>query len=174
MQEKTLPLVLAKKTYLFSLTLVSLSSFLIPFLLGHPQLLVGTLVNAALLFSALYFEKKFIYPIIFFPSLAVLSRGLIFGPLTPFLFLMLPFIWLGNFILVFIFQRLYLFNFNFWFCLLLSSLTKAVFLYSITLLLFNFQLLPKLFLTTMGVIQFITAISGGVLVFFCHKLIKKI
>ncbi|MBU0627442.1 hypothetical protein KKG31_04880 [Patescibacteria group bacterium] len=53
-----------------------------------------------LVLSALNLKKYAILPIILLPSLAVLARGLIFGPFTIFLLYMIPAIWLGNFLLV--------------------------------------------------------------------------
>ena len=58
----------------------SFIAFFIPFFIGHPQLLVGTMVNAALILSGVYLKRNFLLPVIFMPSIAVLSRGLIFGP----------------------------------------------------------------------------------------------
>ena len=85
MKNQSLPIVLDNKAILLTFTIVSFLAFAVPFSLGHPQLLVGTLVNACLFLSAIFLPKKLIYPLIFFPSLGVLTRGIIFGSLTPFL-----------------------------------------------------------------------------------------
>ena len=93
-----------------SVIIFSALCFAVPFLIGHPQLFVGSVVNAALVFAALHFKKYQILPIIILPSLAVATRGLVFGPFTIFLVYLIPFIWLGNMALVwgikyFSFQR---------------------------------------------------------------------
>jgi hypothetical protein len=153
---------------------LSFCSFAIPFSLGHPQLLVGSLVNAALFLSALLLPQRLFLPIIFFPSLAVLSRGLIFGPLTPFLIYTIPFIWLGNFLLIVSFKKIIAVSqANFALSIISASILKMTFLYLSASLLFKLSLLPKLFLTTMGPVQGITALTGGLIAFVVFKTIKK-
>jgi len=81
-KNKTTSLTLiSEKTLFLGLAVLS---FLIPFSLGHSQFLTGTLVNTFLFLAALFLPKRLLWPLIFLPSLAVLSRGLIFGPLTVF------------------------------------------------------------------------------------------
>jgi len=151
---------------------LSLAVFIIPFSLGHWQFLTGSLVNACLFLSALVLSRKNSWPVIVLPSLAVLSRGLIFGPLTIFLVYLLPLIWLGNFVLVYLFGK-FLPSLKFPLSILLASLGKALLLFSFTFLLFGFGILPKLFLTTMGVNQFITAVLGGFLAWVIYKFLNK-
>jgi len=143
--------------------------------MGHPQLLVGTAVNMALILSSLYLKRNFLLPIIFIPSIAVLSRGLIFGPFTIFLLYFIPFIWIGNFILALFFKGLYLKKkTNYFITLLSGSFTKAFFLFLIALLLFKLNLIPEIFLKTMGILQFTTAILGGMAAFAIIKSREKI
>ena len=143
-------------------------SFAVPFALGHSQMMTGVLVNAALFASAMLLPRRLFWPIILFPSLAVLSRGLIFGPLTSFLVYFLPFIWLGNLSLILIFKKTYD-RFGFPISALFASVGKSIFLFSFAKLFFNFHLVPRLFLTTMGIIQLATALSGGLLAFLFFK-----
>lgn len=143
-------------------------SFATPFALGHSQMITGVLVNAALFASAILLPRRLFWPIILFPSLAVLSRGLIFGPMTPFLVYFLPFIWLGNLSLILIFEKTYN-RFGFLFGALFASVGKSIFLFSFAKLFFNFHLVPHLFLTTMGVNQFLTALFGALLAFLFFK-----
>jgi hypothetical protein len=107
-----------------------------------------------------------IYSIIFFPSLAVLSRGLIFGPATPFLAFTIPFIWLANSLLVFVFKKISQLEGNYWLAVGSASLLKCLFLYGVTLVLVNLKIIPKVFLTSMGVFQLATALIGGTIAFF--------
>ncbi len=174
-QEKnTLPISLSPVLSKYIFLVLSFCSFAIPFLLGHPQLLVGSLVNAALFLSAIFLPQKLFLPIIFFPSLAVLSRGIIFGPLTPFLIYTIPFIWFGNFLLVLSFKKFFtLSKKKFSFSILSASILKMTFLYFSASVLFKLSLLPKLFLTTMGLIQGVTALTGGLIAFVVVKSLKR-
>ena len=142
---------------------LSVSSFVIPFVLGNSQFVTGLLVNTALFASVALLPKKFFWPIIVLPSLGVLSRGLVFGPLTPFLFYFLPFIWLGNLGLVMVFKKTSS-RLGYSLGVLLASLAKFLLLFAFANLMFRFNLVPRLFLTAMGINQLITACLGGFLV----------
>jgi hypothetical protein len=138
--------------------------FFVPFLIGHPQWLVGILVNAALVLSALNLRRWLLLPVIMLPSIAVLSRGLVFGPFTQFLIYMIPCIWLGNAIYVYCFKRLRVEEkMNAFTVLVIGSAAKASVLFVAALLLHSFGLLPVLFLSSMGLFQLWTALAGGTL-----------
>ncbi|MFC1769212.1 hypothetical protein ACFLZX_05605 [Nanoarchaeota archaeon] len=148
--------------------------FFIPFLMGHPQLLVGTLVNASLILGSLNLKSHKLLPVIILPSIGVLSKGAIFGPFTIFLLYMVPFIWIGNFILVFAFKKFNLqLKLNKWLTLLIGAAMKTAFLFIIALVLVKLDILPPIFTTTMGLFQFYTAILGGILALGIHGLKKK-
>jgi hypothetical protein len=144
------------------LPLLTFFSFAIPFFLGHSQIVTGIVVNALLFYSASVNKGKFYWPIILLPSLAVLSRGVIFGPMTIFLLYFLPFIWLGNILMVYLYHRF--FNKGNILSIFFSSIAKFIFLYFIAQIFFNFQIVPKIFLQTMGLNQLLTALAGGLLV----------
>ncbi len=148
-----------------------LIGFLVPFTLGHPQELVGIIVNATLILGAIEIGPVWrVAPLLFAPSLGVLARGLIFGPFTPFLIIMLPFIWTGNAILVFGFRELYRKRrINYGITLGISALVKSGFLFLSAFVLVSASILPVLFLTAMGITQLFTALTGGVLAFGLHK-----
>ncbi len=148
-----------------------LVGFLVPFTIGHPQLLVGALVNATLVLGAVELgSARKIVPLLFAPSLGVLARGLIFGPFTPFLAVMLPFIWLGNAILVFGVREFYRKRkVNYGITLGVFSAAKAGFLFSVAFVLVSATILPPVFLAAMGSIQLITALVGGIAAFGLHK-----
>jgi hypothetical protein len=147
--------------------ILSLAGFLVPLFLGHPQILVGVIVNAALIIAALHLKGYRSLPIILMPSLGVLCRGIIFGPYTPHLLYMIPFIWFGNFLLVFSFKN---FKFNYWLNLAIGTVLKAGFLFTIALIFYKLGLLPVIFLTAMGILQVITAVLGGILAFGYEKI----
>jgi len=168
---------LAYKTELFEIVLYTAVSFFLPLMVGHPQIIVGILVNALLITSALNIKGYKLLPVIIAPALGALSRGILFGPFTVFLLYMIPFIWVGNAILVFTFKALNLNKkLNYWITLLIGSITKAAFLFGIAYILFKLNLVPVIFLTAMGIFQFYTAILGGIVAFgfqyvkkHCHR-----
>lgn len=154
--------------------LYSLAGFFLPFMLGHPQWLVGTIVNAMLISGALTVRGYKLLPIILLPSLGVLAAGLIFGNFTVFLLYLIPFIWMGNAVLVGAFK---FFNvhkrWKYFPTLIIGSVTKAGFLFAAAFALYHLGLVPVVFLTAMGWLQLLTALSGGVLAFGFEK-VKRI
>ena len=121
----------------------------LPFVTSN-QIITGTLVNFLLFVT----PKKYVWPVIVFPSLAVLARGIIFGPLTPFVYYFIPFIWVGNYVLVKVFNKTN--------SVLISAIVKAGILYIGANVFVIFKIAPKVFLTSMGIMQLITAVLGGI------------
>lgn len=165
---------LSRKHRALEFSLCVIAAFSVPFFIGQPQLIVGTIVNAALILSALHFKNYKVMPVILLPSLAVLMRGLIFGPFTYFLIYTIPFIWMGNSALVYVIKRLYLgagWNKNL--ALAISICAKVLILYLSATLLIRFGVLPKVFAISMGVLQLYTAVAGSLVVllleFFQNK-----
>jgi len=164
----TLSLPLINSTEKLVFTGLSFLSFIVPFSLGHPQWLVGTIINASLFLAAIFLPKKFFVPLIILPSLGVLGRGIIFGPFTSFLIYFLPFIWLGNLILILFFKRLYKkfdkkLYLNYFLSVFCAAAVKFLFLMAIANLYFKFHLVPAVFLQAMGINQLLTALAGGII-----------
>jgi hypothetical protein len=178
----SLPLINSTETLVF--TGLSFLSFIVPFSLGHPQWLVGTIINASLFLAAIFLPKKFFIPLIILPSLGVLGRGIIFGPFTLFLIYFLPFIWFGNLILILVFKMLYkkfdsrrtfvllhpslrsgnkLYYLKFFLSVFCAAAVKFLFLMAIANLYFKFHLVPAVFLQAMGISQLLTALAGGII-----------
>lgn len=165
MEYKSSKKLLVKTSYIYEhleFFLYSFVCFFAPFLIGHPQLLVGTLVNATLILAAINLPLKKVLPIILLPSLGVLSRGLLFGPFTIYLIYIIPFVWIGNFILVCTFRKL---NVNRWLILFSGSILKTIFLFVSVFILVKFAILSPIFLTAFGIFQLYTALLGGALAF---------
>lgn len=139
-------------------------SFSVPLFFGHPQLVVGTVVNAILFTSTVKLSKKELLPIILLPSIGALSRGILFGPFTPFLLYFMPFIWIGNYLLISVFVKLQK-VFPSLFRVFVSAAIKALFLFLAANVYFRLNLVPQMFLKAMGIVQFITAMLGGFLAF---------
>ncbi len=149
----------------------SAAGFFIPFFMGHPQIVVGILVNSFLISSSLKLRDYKILPVVLMPSLGALSRGLLFGPYTPFLLYMIPFIWLGNYLLVFAFRQFKLKKkLNYWITLVIGIFLKSGFLFIAAYALYSFGAVPAVFLTAMGVMQAATAFGGGVAAFGYEKI----
>ncbi len=162
------------KAELIELLLYTAICFFLPLFVGHPQIVVGIMVNAMLITAALNVKGYKLLPVVIAPSLAVLSRGIIFGPFTIFLIYMVPFIWIGNIIIVYAFKEMNLHRkVNKWLTILAGSLAKALFLFAAAFLLVLLNIIPTLFLTTMGLFQFYTAIAGGIIALGVHEAKKK-
>lgn len=172
MEGKTLSLTLPINLSVIASALIffvlSVLSFTIPFSLGHPQWLVGTIVNTSLFLAVIFLPQKYFLPLTVFPSLGVLARGIIFGPLTFSLVYFLPFIWLANLILIVTFKRLFLYI-KYLPSVFFSATIKFLFLYAIANIYFEFHVVPKIFLQTMGIAQLFTALAGGIISFIIFK-----
>ncbi|HPN54666.1 MAG TPA: hypothetical protein PLB52_01910 [Candidatus Moranbacteria bacterium] len=154
--------------------LFAMAAFLLPFTMGHPQIVVGVVVNALLFLAAFNLKKYKILPVVLLPSLAVLSRGLIFGPFTYFLIYTIPFIWMGNLFLVASLKYLYFAKkLNKYFSLVASIAIKVSVLYFPTILLIKSGILPQAFAVSMGAFQVYTALAGCILALILQKAIKS-
>ena len=88
---------------------------------------------------------------------------------------MIPFIWIGNAILIYSFKALNLNKkLNKWITLIIGSIAKAAFLFAIAYLLVSLKIIPVIFLTAMGIFQLYTAILGGIIAFGFQYLKKKV
>lgn len=165
-QEKilSLPLELSSLSAGIIFISMSLASFFVPFALGHPQWLVGTIVNACLFLGAAYLPKKYFIPLAVLPSLGVLARGLVFGPLTLFLVYFLPFIWLGNLVLILSFKR---------FGFIGAACAKFLFLFLLANIYFRLSVVPAVFISLMGLNQLATALSGGLIALLILKICPR-
>jgi len=147
------------------MVVLSMIGFFLPFVLGHPQILVGIIINASLILGATYLKGHKILPLILLPSVGVLTAGILFGTYTSFLLYLIPFIWLGNAVYVYVYKY---FNVtehklkNNFLGLGIASIAKAALLFGVTFLLVQFAIVPSVFLTAMGLLQLTTALIGGV------------
>lgn len=132
------------------------SAFLIPAIFSAPQLITGTLVNALLLIASMRLSKKEILPVFVLPSLGALTHGILFGSQTMFLYYFLPFIWLSNYTYIFVYSGQ-----NTVLRIFLSSFAKYFVLVIAVKIYFTNGIVPAIFVSSMGVIQLITAICGG-------------
>ena len=160
----------SKVQEVIEIVIFSLLSFFIPVLIGHPQVFVGVLVNAFITRITLVSKGRRYLPVILFPALGALVRGILFGSFTMYLVYLLPFIWMSNYILVFVIKNSIRRKVSFVVTVFISSFLKAGALFIPTLILFQLSVVPKMFLTNMGIIQFFTALIGVTGAFFVTRL----
>ncbi|MCX6771395.1 MAG: hypothetical protein NTX79_05050 [Candidatus Micrarchaeota archaeon] len=140
----------------------SIIAFSLPFLLGHEQLLVGSVVNCALVLAALNLRGARLLPVIILPSIGAYLAGLVFGVASSALLYMIPFIWLGNAVLVLGIKHFVLDKRqNRVAALGIGATAKAAFLFLSALALLSFSMVPASFLAAMGIFQLATALAGG-------------
>jgi hypothetical protein len=149
------------------------ASFFIPFFISGPQLLTGTIVNALLFLFVSQLSSKKILPMVILPSIGAVLNGVLFSKFTVFLLYFLPFIWIGNYVLILSFRSL-LKTRSFFISAVGSSLIKCSILFIIALFFTQYKIVPTIFLQLMGVFQLVTALLGGMIAWaIYHFSIKK-
>jgi len=157
------------------MAIYSVIAFSLPFLLGHEQLLVGSAVNCALVLAALNLKGARLLPVIILPSIGAYFAGLLFGVASPALLYMIPFIWVGNALLVLCIKYFVLADkkTNSMAALGIGATTKnmtvlgigatakAAFLFISAFALLTFGMVPVAFPAAMGIFQLATALLGG-------------
>ncbi len=138
--------------------------------LFQEQAVTGSIVNATLFISTALLGIKAGILIGLIPSLIALSVGILPLVLAP----IIPFIMLGNGILVTVFS--YFKEKNYWLAVVGASLLKFIFLFSVSSIIINFFLKGEIASKAaimMSWPQFFTALSGGLIAFLFLKSIKK-
>lgn len=165
MKNATATLTIKKEALLTLIILTGIAAFA-P-LLTRQQYITGPIVNAALFIGAAWLGTKDGLLIGIIPSTIALAAGILSPVLAP----MVPFIIIGNAILVLTFS--YLKNLNYWLAVAAGSLLKFGFLYGtsriVINLLVNKQVAPAV-ASTLSWPQLATAMAGGILAFGVIKL----
>lgn len=156
---------------LFSLALFA-SSFLIPFFISGPQLLVGIVVNMVLYLFVRFFGLTRTIPLLVLPSIGAMLNGVVFGVFSPYLMYFIPFIWLGNFVMVYLYDR-YRKKKGAPFAVCISALNKAFLLLFVAIIFVHNTIVPPLFIQAMSMVQFATAVIGGMLAISVERIILK-
>ena len=152
-------------TETFQITILTVIAIFAPLFLKSPQILVGSIVNFVLFFSANRFGFKKTLPSILLPSLIAYSSNILFKGATPFILYFIPIIFLGNSIYVLLNRYID----NKFLSVFLSSLSKSLLLYVSAVVLVNEVGLPSIFLTSMGVMQLFTGLIGGYIGLLMYK-----
>jgi len=155
-------------TMFWFLSLLGLAVFF-PFF--QLQIVTGPLVNALLFIATVVLGWRKAVWICLLPSVVAYSLGVLPAILGP----MIPFIMLGNIILVVVFHPLW--RKNFWLGVGAASILKFIFLFASSRLLFSLILkntLAPAIAMTMSWPQLYSALIGGIIAYIFLKFVKRI
>lgn len=144
--------IIKQKTISLSIALFALA-FVVPLVFNGSQIVTGIIVNTLLFVAATRLSKKELILLAVMPSLGALSHGYLFGAFTIYLVYFLPFIWIGNYLLMRIRKTT-----NFF----VAAIAKSAWLFLAAYVLVSLHIVPNIFLTAMGIMQLVTAMIGGV------------
>lgn len=165
--------------------LIMVGAFLVPTFLAkiiplgkYQQIVVGTIVNTALIMTALYTKGsiKTIF-IATLPSMSNILGGFLFAPMTLYAKLMIPAIILGNFAFILIYKALYVNKkTNYIASAIIAIISKVAIIYAGFSIMNAAMSLPTMVQTTlntsMGITQLITATCGSVLAMLIMSSVK--
>ena len=140
------------------------------------QLIIGTIVNAALVTAAINLKGwAKILGVVTMPSISTILSGYVFGTASVYMVYMIPAIWIGNFALIYSYKLLMLGKNKHYF---LAGIVGIVVKVAIIFVLFNiinlFGIFPEKLVenlrNAMGMTQLITATLGVIVAFVIYKL----
>ena len=137
--------------------------FVVPFFLGESQLLVGSVVNLALIYIALNFKQAKLLPAIFLPAIASILRNSVLGSATAYLAILMPFIWMSNGLFIMAIRGMVYKGKSLILSLGVSSVAKALFLFCVTFMLVSLFKFPNVLLVAMGIMQLVTASIASII-----------
>ncbi len=145
----------------------------------NSQLIVGTIVNAALVVSAINLKGwAKILGVVTMPSISTILSGYVFGTASVYMVYMIPAIWIGNFALIYSYKILMLGkNKHYFLAGIVGIIVKVAIIFALFNLINLFGIIPEKFIdnlrNAMGMTQFITATLGVIAAFVIYKLEKK-
>jgi hypothetical protein len=143
--------------------------FVTPIVLQN-QVLVGPLVNAILIRSGIRHSDEQLLLTSIIPSISVLASGMLLQNLTPYMMVMIPFIWLGNLSIALVSRYFFVTKMrNYFASTFFAAGVKAIILLTAAFLFLQFALVPKEFLIIFGANQLITGIFGAIIAYFIIK-----
>ncbi len=146
---------------------------------SNSQIIVGSIVNTALVVSALNLKGwNKIIPIVTMPSISTVLSGYVFKSASVYMVYMIPAIWLGNFALIFIIKYFMIAkNKNYLLSSFCGIICKVAIIFGIFSILRIFNIFPdKLVINlqkAMGVTQLITATIGCLIGYLIYKIEDK-
>lgn len=147
---------------------------------ANSQYIVGTIVNASLIIAGINVKGwKKILSIITLPSIAAILSGSILNTSSIYTIYMIPAIWVGNFLIIFLYRYLYVEKkINYIFSSFISIIVKVLVIFISLNVLILLNIIPNgpiasILFTAMGINQLITACLGGIISFTLLKIIYQ-
>ena len=146
---------------------------------SNSQFIVGTIVNTSLIITGINVKGiKKVIGLVTLPSISNMLSGLIFQSTSIFLVYMIPAIWVGNFILIYIYKKLYIEKQkNYVVSSIIGIILKVAAIFGGFNLLVILDIIPKsspvatVLFSAMGINQLITAMFGSIAAFAILKII---
>ena len=175
-------------------TLICLIALLVPTFLGmliknvfgvnsiitsNSQIIIGSIVNTALIITALNVKgSKKIIGIITLPSISTILSGYVFKTASVYMAYMIPAIWIGNYVIVYIYKKLLLEKkWNYFLTGVIAIVLKVAVIFSGFSILNAFEVFPEKLVqnlqTAMGTTQAITATIGMIIAYTIYFANKK-
>ncbi len=145
----------------------------------NSQLIIGTIVNATLVVSAINLKGwAKILGIVTMPSISTILSGYVFGIASVYMVYMIPAIWIGNFALIYSYKFLMLGkNKHYFLAGIVGIIVKVAIIFALFNLINLFGVFPEKLVenlrNAMGMTQLITATLGIIVAFVIYKLEKK-
>jgi hypothetical protein len=179
---------------IFQTVLVYLISLLVPLFLGqilntifgatsvvatNSQLIIGSIVNATLVMTALNLKGTAkIMGVVTMPSVATILGGYVFHTASPLMVYMIPAIWVGNYVLVYMFKKLLVVkNKNYFLTAICGIVLKVAIIFGAFSILNYIGIFPEKLVANlqkaMGMTQLVTASIGTVIAYAFYCLEKK-
>ncbi len=146
---------------------------------SHSQLIVGSLVNTALILAAINVKGwKKIIGIITMPSLSTILSGYVFGTASVYMVYMIPAIWLGNFALIYAYKFIMIGKKqNYFLAGIIGIIVKVLVIFGSFEILKVFEIFPSKIVnnlqTAMGITQLITAGIGMIIAFAIYQIERR-
>ena len=181
----------SKKEDTIQTILLALLVFLVPTFLGkilsgvfgaqsvvatNSQLLIGSIVNSALVISALNLKGwKKIVLVTTMPSISTILSGYVFKSASVYMVWMTPAIWVGNFALVYAFKYIILEKKkNYFLATIIGIICKVTIIFGFFMILKAFNIFPEKIILNlqkaMSIIQLITATIGCIVSYGIYKI----
>lgn len=184
----------SKKADLIQAIIIGLIAFLVPTFLvqlinaifgaqsivaTNSQIIVGSIVNSALIFSAINVKGwKKIIGVVTMPSISTILSGYVFKSASVYMVYMIPAIWVGNFVLIYAYKLIMLEkNKNYFLAGVVGIIAKVLVIFGCFEILNLFNIFPDKLVANlqkaMGLTQLITASIGTLIMFIVYQIEKK-
>lgn len=145
----------------------------------NSQIIVGSIVNAALIISAINIKGwKKIIGVITMPSISTILGGYVFKTASVYMVYMIPAIWLGNFVLIYAYKFIMLDKKqNYFLAGLVGIVAKVLVILGSFEILNLFGIFPAKLVANlqkaMGLTQLITAAIGMIIAYLIYQVEKR-